>query len=150
MGAEEVKASPPRLSEEEEEDICNNVVVRIDGRLTKLSTTITTTRQRIVEKRKERDMQKRDKNRIPKVERDLEENMEWMEDDDKKNTANNTLLSSGRRSRLRERQRQPRFQIRISAPRTAWLSQSSSTSSHKNKRHTNPNCITNFDFIPKR
>jgi len=69
MGAEEVKASPPRLSEEEEEDICNNVVVRIDGRLTKLSTTITTTRQRIVEKRKERDMQKRDKNRIPKVER---------------------------------------------------------------------------------
>lgn len=100
MGAEEVKASPPRLSEEE--DICNNVVVRIDGRLTKLSTTITTTRQRIVDKRKERDMQKRNKNRIPKVERDLEENMEWMEDDDKKYIANQTLLSSGRRSRLRE------------------------------------------------
>ena len=57
MGAEEVKASPPRLSEEE--DIGNNVVVRIDGRLTKLSTTITTTRQRIVDKRKERDMQKK-------------------------------------------------------------------------------------------
>ena len=68
MGAEEVKASPPRLSEEE--DICNNVVVRIDGRLTKLSTTITTTRQRIVDKRKERDMQKKETKTVFQKSRD--------------------------------------------------------------------------------